>query len=140
LSWNSYIKAQIAASDYEGIVTLWDASTGVAVMQFEEHEKRAWSVDFCRVDPTRLASGSDEGKVKIWSTTQSQSVATIESKANICCVKFNPENSNYVAFGSAGKLVENLPNNLYYVFLFFSFPCWIRIPTKVELTLGFTLN
>ena len=26
---------------------------------------------------------------------------TIESKANICCVRFNPEKRNYIAFGSA---------------------------------------
>lgn len=62
LSWNSYIKAQIASSDYEGIVTIWDAYSGQTVMQFEEHEKRAWSVDFCKADPTRLASGSDDTK------------------------------------------------------------------------------
>ncbi|KAG0094090.1 RING finger and WD repeat domain-containing protein 2 [Podila epicladia] len=78
LSWNSYIKSQIASSDYE-----------------------AWSVDFSRTDPTQLASGSDDTKVKIWSVNQRSSVCTIESKANICCVKFNPESSHHIAFGSA---------------------------------------
>lgn len=101
LSWNSYIKSQIASSDYEGIVCLWDAYSGQSILQFEEHEKRAWSVDFSRSDPTRLASGSDDTKVKIWSTSQRNSVATIESKANICCVRFNPEISHGIAFGSA---------------------------------------
>ncbi|KAK3814122.1 MAG: WD40-repeat-containing domain protein [Benniella sp.] len=101
LSWNSYIKSQIASSDYEGIVTLWDTNTGKFTMNYDEHEKRAWSVDFSRTDPTRLASGSDDTKVKIWSTNQKPSVCTIESKANICCVKFNPESSHHIAFGSA---------------------------------------
>jgi len=32
------------------------------VSVFEEHEKRAWSVDFCRMDPTKLISGSDDTK------------------------------------------------------------------------------
>lgn len=32
-------------------------------MEYEEHEKRAWSVDFSRTDPTMLVSGSDDGKV-----------------------------------------------------------------------------
>ncbi|KAF9435725.1 RING finger and WD repeat domain-containing protein 2 [Entomortierella beljakovae] len=89
------------SSDYEGIVSLWDAQTGVNTLNYDEHEKRAWSVDFSRTDPTRLASGSDDTKVKIWSTTQRASVCTIESKANICCVKFNPESSHHIAFGSA---------------------------------------
>ncbi|KAG0257273.1 RING finger and WD repeat domain-containing protein 2 [Mortierella polycephala] len=91
----------IASSDYEGIVSLWDSQTGANTLNYDEHEKRAWSVDFSRTDPTRLASGSDDTKVKIWSTTQKASVCTIESKANICCVKFNPESSNHIAFGSA---------------------------------------
>lgn len=27
LSWNKFIKNQIASSDYEGIVTVWDVNT-----------------------------------------------------------------------------------------------------------------
>jgi hypothetical protein len=33
-------------------------------MEYEEHEKRAWSVDFSRTEPSMLVSGSDDGKVK----------------------------------------------------------------------------
>eukprot|EP01111_Echinosteliopsis_oligospora_P006343 TRINITY_DN20444_c0_g1_i1.p1 TRINITY_DN20444_c0_g1~~TRINITY_DN20444_c0_g1_i1.p1 ORF type:complete len:364 (+),score=58.13 TRINITY_DN20444_c0_g1_i1:255-1346(+) len=106
LSWNNYIKNQIASSDYEGIVSLWDASTGQAMAQLEEHEKRVWSVDFSKVDPTQLASGSDDAKVKIWSTNVQKSVATIESKANICCVKWNPSSPFLLAFGSADHHVH----------------------------------
>ncbi|KAJ1982808.1 hypothetical protein H4R35_000167 [Dimargaris xerosporica] len=101
LSWNPYIKSQIANSDYEGVVTLWDAQIGVQMATFTEHDKRAWSVDFSRADPTRLASGSDDARVKIWSTGRKQSVLTLESKANICCVKFHPHSSHHLAFGSA---------------------------------------
>mmetsp|Transcript_10351 Transcript_10351/g.16879 ORF Transcript_10351/g.16879 Transcript_10351/m.16879 type:complete len:623 (+) Transcript_10351:74-1942(+) len=101
LSWNTYIKAHIASSDYEGIVSIWDATTGQNFLEFEEHEKRAWSVDFSRTDPARLISGSDDGKVKIWSTNNKNSVGTIVSRANICCVKCNPESSYHIAFGSA---------------------------------------
>ncbi|ORY53161.1 WD40 repeat-like protein, partial [Rhizoclosmatium globosum] len=101
LSWNSLNKEQLSSSDYEGIVTLWDSKTGVASLEFEEHEKRAWSVDFNVMDPVLLASGSDDCKVKIWSVNQKKSVQTIESKANICSVKWNPLISNQIAFGSA---------------------------------------
>jgi hypothetical protein len=44
------------------MVQVWDASTGHRMASFEEHEKRVWSVDSCRQDPTRLASGSDDLK------------------------------------------------------------------------------
>nr|WIG64894.1 constitutively photomorphogenic 1 [Ginkgo biloba] len=101
LSWNKYIKSHIASSDYEGIVTVWDVNTCQSIMEYEEHEKRAWSVDFSRTEPTMLVSGSDDGKVKVWCTKQEASVLNIDMKANICCVKYNPGSANYVAVGSA---------------------------------------
>ncbi|PWA54362.1 hypothetical protein CTI12_AA436400 [Artemisia annua] len=101
LSWNKYTKSHIASSDYEGIVTVWDVTTCQSVMEYEEHEKRAWSVDFSCTEPTLLVSGSDDCKVKIWSTKQEASVLNIDMKANICSVKYNPGSSFHVAVGSA---------------------------------------
>ncbi|PKA52651.1 E3 ubiquitin-protein ligase COP1 [Apostasia shenzhenica] len=101
LSWNKYSKNIIASSDYEGIVTVWDVNTRQSVMEYEEHEKRAWSVDFSRTEPSMLVSGSDDCKVKVWCTKQEASVFNIDMKANICCVKYNPGSSIYVAVGSA---------------------------------------
>jgi WD40 repeat protein len=48
-------------------------------MEYEEHEKRAWSVDFSRADPTKLASGSDDGTVKLWSINQVKLESTLPS-------------------------------------------------------------
>ncbi|KAL8032909.1 hypothetical protein ABFX02_13G128100 [Erythranthe guttata] len=101
LSWNKYAKNQIASSDYEGIVTVWDVTTRQSVMEYEEHEKRAWSVDFSRTEPSMLISGSDDCKVKVWCTKQEASVLNIDMKANICSVKYNPGSSIHVAVGSA---------------------------------------
>lgn len=36
-----------------------------SVMEYEEHEKRAWSVDFSRTEPSMLVSGSDDCKVLV---------------------------------------------------------------------------
>ncbi|KAL5573499.1 hypothetical protein UlMin_023096 [Ulmus minor] len=101
LSWNKFVKNQIASSDYEGIVTVWDVNTRQSVMEYEEHEKRAWSVDFSRTEPSRLVSGSDDCKVKVWCTKQEASALNIDMKANICCVKYNPGSSHHIAVGSA---------------------------------------
>ncbi|KAJ1826986.1 hypothetical protein LPJ56_001904 [Coemansia sp. RSA 2599] len=106
LSFNPYIKSQLSCSDYDGTVSLWDVSTGMATLTLGEHEKRAWSVDFSHVDPTRLCSGSDDGKVKIWTTNRRASVMTIEGKANVCCVRFNPLHGNILSFGSADHNVH----------------------------------
>ncbi|CAN4096227.1 unnamed protein product [Withania somnifera] len=101
LSWNKFTKNQIASSDYDGIVTVWDVTTRQSVMEYEEHEKRAWSVDFSRTEPSMLVSGSDDCKVKVWCTKQEASVLNIDMKANICCVKYNPGSSVHIAVGSA---------------------------------------
>jgi len=67
LSWNPYIQQQLAAVDYDGVLSIYDSVTGQAVNRFEEHERRAWSIDYSRSDPTRLATGSDDHRIKIWS-------------------------------------------------------------------------
>ena len=41
LSWNKYAKNQIASSDYEGIVTVWDVTTRKVNVEFK------WSVCSC---------------------------------------------------------------------------------------------
>lgn len=99
--WNNYIKSYIASTDYDGIVQLWDASIGQKFTQYSEHQKRAWSVDFSQVDPTKLASGSDDCTVRLWSINQENSIGTIKTVANVCCVQFPPDSANMIAFGSA---------------------------------------
>ncbi|XP_057522888.1 E3 ubiquitin-protein ligase COP1-like isoform X1 [Amaranthus tricolor] len=106
LSWNKFSKNQIASSDYEGIVTVWDVTTRQSVMEYEEHEKRAWSVDFSCTEPSMLVSGSDDCKVKVWCTKQEASVLNIDMKANICCVKYNPGSSYHIAVGSADHQIH----------------------------------
>ncbi|XP_064616123.1 E3 ubiquitin-protein ligase COP1-like isoform X2 [Liolophura sinensis] len=106
VTWSAYHKGLLASSDYEGTVTLWDAFTGTKSRLFQEHEKRCWSVDFNRMDPKLLASGSDDAKVKLWSSNTEHSVACLEAKANVCCVKFNPESRYHLSFGSADHCVH----------------------------------
>lgn len=99
--WNNYIRNYLASTDYDGIVKIWDAGTGEAVSHHIEHERRAWSVDFSKVDPVKLASGSDDCSVKLWSINEKKSLATIKSAANVCCVQFSPYSSHLLSFGSA---------------------------------------
>lgn len=49
---------------------MWDASTGQGFAEYNEHQKRAWSVDFSQVDPTKFASGSDDCSIRIWSINE----------------------------------------------------------------------
>ena len=63
-------------------------------------------MDFNLVDTKLLASGSDDARVKLWSTNVAHSVASLEAKANVCCVKFNPNSCYHLAFGSADHCVH----------------------------------
>lgn len=47
-----------------GVVALWDVGTGQQLAEYEAHEKRIWTVDFCHTDPMHFISGSDDGWVK----------------------------------------------------------------------------
>ncbi|XP_055801323.1 protein SPA1-RELATED 3-like isoform X2 [Solanum dulcamara] len=70
ICWNGYIKSQLASSNFEGVVQVWDVTRSQLFMEMREHEKRVWSVDFSIADPTMLASGSDDGSVKLWNINQ----------------------------------------------------------------------
>uniref|UniRef100_A0A5B6ZP73 Putative SPA1-related 3 isoform 1 n=1 Tax=Davidia involucrata TaxID=16924 RepID=A0A5B6ZP73_DAVIN len=101
ICWNGYIKSQIASSNFEGVVQVWDVTRSQVFMEMREHERRVWSVDFSLADPTMLASGSDDGSVKLWNINQGVSVGTIKTKANVCCVQFPFDSGRSLAFGSA---------------------------------------
>ncbi|XP_047518888.1 E3 ubiquitin-protein ligase COP1-like [Pieris napi] len=106
VSWNAYHKNVLASSDYEGTVAVWDAATGLRTRALQEHDKRCWSVHFNRADVRLLASGSDDARVKLWSLNAERSVATLEAKFNVCCVRFNPNSSCHLAVGSADHCVH----------------------------------
>ncbi|KAF5196066.1 Spa1-related 2-like isoform x1 [Thalictrum thalictroides] len=101
--WNNYIRNYLAATDYDGVVQLWDASTGQGISQYTDHAKRAWSVDFSSVDPTKFASCSDDFSVKLWSINERKCTSTIKSSMIVCCVQFSTDSTNLVAFGSADR-------------------------------------
>ncbi|QHN96211.1 Protein SPA1-RELATED [Arachis hypogaea] len=120
ISWNTYIKSQIASSNFEGLYSpvhkhpeltqgpgkgrtqrLWDVTRSQVLSEMREHERRVWSIDFSSADPTMLASGSDDGSVKLWSINQGVSIGTIKTKANVCCVQFPLDSARFLAFGSA---------------------------------------
>ena len=105
LSWNRFISSQLASTDYEGVLNIWDATTGNMTQEYEAHAKRIWSVDCCYMDPSLLVTGSDDCLVKLWSTKSPASIGHIDVKANVCAVKWHPTSPNKIAVGSADHSV-----------------------------------
>jgi len=101
LSCNPYVKQSLASGDYQGVVQLWDVNREKSVWENPTHRRRVWSIDFSGVDPTRLASASDDGSVRVYSTTTKESICTLQNRANVCSVKFHPSNAHILAIGSA---------------------------------------
>ncbi|KAK1393830.1 hypothetical protein POM88_012886 [Heracleum sosnowskyi] len=84
----------------------WAVARNQVFTEMKEHEKRVWSVDYSVADPTLLANGSNDGSVKLWNINQEASAATIRTKANVCCVQFPSNSSNFLAFGSADHNIK----------------------------------
>ncbi|MCL4116206.1 UNVERIFIED_CONTAM: hypothetical protein GTU68_023425 [Idotea baltica] len=106
VSWSSYQKNMLVSSDYDGTVTVWDAFSAQKRHIYHEHQKRCWSVDFNKMDTKLIASGSDDARVKLWHLDKDRSVFSLEAKANVCCVQFNPCSRFHLAFGSADHCVH----------------------------------
>ena len=105
ISWNKFISSELASSDYEGVLNVWDTSTGNLVHEYEAHSKRIWSVDHCCADPKLLVTGSDDSFVKVWSTKSPSAIAQCDVRANVCAVKWHPTQPHTVAIGAADHKV-----------------------------------
>jgi WD40 repeat protein len=58
---------------------------GRTVRQWEAHDKRIWAVDFCPLDATTYATGSDDGTVKV-SVEQLQIAHSTSCMSAFCTV------------------------------------------------------
>ncbi|MCD7453583.1 hypothetical protein HAX54_021526 [Datura stramonium] len=88
ICWNGYIKSQLASSNFEGVVQVWDVTRSQLFMEMREHEKRVWQFYFCTWWMSALKLNG-------------VSVGTIKTKANVCCVQFPVDSGRALAFGSA---------------------------------------
>jgi E3 ubiquitin-protein ligase RFWD2 len=60
-----------------------------------------WSVDFCTAAPSLLASGGDDGHVKVFCTRSRRAALDLDLRANVCCVRYDPTCAHTLAVGSA---------------------------------------
>lgn len=106
LCFNNYVKQSVASGDYQGVVQMWDVHKEVSTWENNTHRRRVWSLDFSCIDPTKLASGSDDGTVRVFSTKTKEATCTIQNRANVCSVKFHPMSAHLLAIGSADHKIH----------------------------------
>ena len=99
------MRNHVASSDYEGVVTVWDVETRQSVAEFEEHDKRAWDGGLLPDGSAAAGHGSDDGRVKIWSTAHEGSVLELDLRANVCCAQYG-RTARQLAVGCADHRVH----------------------------------
>ena len=108
LNFSWFHKQKLAASLYDGQVQVLDASTGQKINSLREHSERCWSIDFNPHNPMHLASGADDGLVKIWDLEDrsEKSVGRIYLGQNVCAVQWSPGNQYQLAIGTVDHLIK----------------------------------
>ncbi|KAF6742254.1 hypothetical protein DFP72DRAFT_1179432 [Ephemerocybe angulata] len=85
----------IASGAYDGLVRLWDASTGMALSVLKGHSSRVNSVAFSP-DGTRIVSGSCGKKVRVWDASTGMALSVLEG---------HRESVNSVAYSQDGTRI-----------------------------------
>lgn len=100
ITWSPAFRQLLLSAEQDGSIVLWDAHHNKVVKDYDEHDSCVWSVDFNQMNPKTFVSGSNDGRLKLWSTLMGSSVMTITHDHSICSVAFNPRDPYSIAFGS----------------------------------------
>lgn len=94
---------QIASAGGDGLVMVWDASTGETSCTLDNHEDRVWALT---IHPTTntIVSGSGDSTVTFWKDTSSSTQAAANSAA-IQFVEQEQELQNYIHARSYRKAI-----------------------------------
>jgi U3 small nucleolar RNA-associated protein 13 len=89
---------QVASAGGDGLVKVWDASTGEVECTLDNHEDRVWAL---AVHPTTntIVSGSGDSTVTFWADTTSSTIAAAKEAATQF-VEQEQELQNYIHAGS----------------------------------------
>nr|CAD1822212.1 unnamed protein product [Ananas comosus var. bracteatus] len=124
ICWNSYIRVRLLRVTLKVLSRYGMLQKNQIYAEMGEHERRVWSIDISKLDPTMLASGCDDGTVKIWNMNQAIPFLHLQchphkldslmagreqlynqTTANVCSVQFSPDSSHFLAIGSADHRV-----------------------------------
>ncbi len=102
LAWNAD-STQLASSGLDHSVVVWDAQRFTKLVVLRGHSDYVRTVAF-HPDGKTLASGSWDGKVRIWNISTGDIVGTIVMPTN--GVAWSPDGKRLAVFSSLGKVVR----------------------------------
>ena len=105
--WMRSSSSRLLSGDCEGIISLWDVSTGTHIAEFAGHRRRVWGID-CSANADYFVGSSEDGHVKLWSTQSEGNRAALDLNVgcNVCGVRFNPASPMHVAVGGSDQCVR----------------------------------
>ncbi|KAJ8063403.1 hypothetical protein OCU04_008623 [Sclerotinia nivalis] len=96
---------KVASGSYDGMIRLWDTTTGESLQTLKGHSNSVNSVAFSP-DGTKVASGSDDGTIQLWDTTTGESLQTFKGHSyTVCSVAFSSDGTKVVS-GSADDTIR----------------------------------
>jgi WD40 repeat protein len=93
-----------ATAGEDGVIRVWDSSSGELIQELQGHENRATYVAFSP-DDELIASAGDDGTVRLWDQVGRQTAAFDMPDNNVNSVEFSPDSTLLVATTSAGDVL-----------------------------------
>jgi len=95
----------IASVGDDGVVRIWEVSSGQLLSTLQAHTGLVWSVSLSG-DGRLVASGGDDGTVRLWETDKGQRVATLRGSTPVLHGVALSEDGSVVASEGTDRLVR----------------------------------
>lgn len=80
VAWSEIHENQVATALGDGLIKLFDITVGqFPVMNWKEHTREVFSVNWNLVDKTNFVSSSWDGQIKVWSPQRPESIMTLNT-------------------------------------------------------------